>query len=184
MQLAKPEVCRCCFLRKGSNAEIICSPSSELFLSILVVSVLISIFRWLALPLRHSMHTHNTCSTESSQTPASSCLPRSAHTSLTASPLLPSYLISIWLTACGTQTHFDDQYHLLLSQTHTCRHKKTYTHLSFFVAFADIKKEKAAGSMQNNEVKAILISLGDEPDASRERRMINEEEKNKRKAVL
>lgn len=36
-------------------------------------------------------------------------------------------------------------------------------HASFFVAFADIKTEKAAGSMQNNEVKAILIRLGMSP---------------------
>lgn len=60
-------------------------------------------------------------------------------------------------------------------------HTDMYTHLSFFVAFADIKKEKAAGSMQNNEVKAILISLGDEPNASRARGVRNEEEKNKRR---
>ena len=38
--------------------------------------------------------------------------------------------------------------------------------------------------MQNNEVKAILISLGDEPNTSRARGMRNEEEKNKRRAVL
>lgn len=38
--------------------------------------------------------------------------------------------------------------------------------------------------MQNNEVKAILISLGDEPNTRRASRMRNEEEKNKRKAVL
>lgn len=72
--------------------------------------------------------------------------------------------------------------HLLHIHTHT--EKYIHTHLSFFVAFADIKKEKAAGSMQNNEVKAILISLGDEPNASRARGMRNEEEKNKRRAVL
>lgn len=66
-----------------------------------------------------------------------------------------------------------------LPPTHTCTH--TY---SFFVAFADIKKEKTAGSMQNNEVKAILISLGDEPNASRARGMRNEEEKNKKTAAL
>lgn len=38
--------------------------------------------------------------------------------------------------------------------------------------------------MQNNEVKAILISLGDEPNASRARGMRNEEEKNKKRAAL
>ncbi len=74
--------------------------------------------------------------------------------------------------------------HLLHTHTHTKRERNIYTHLSFFVAFADIKKEKAAGSMQNNEVKAILISLGDEPNLSRARGMRNEEEKNKRRAVL
>lgn len=66
-----------------------------------------------------------------------------------------------------------------MANTHLT-HVETHTQLSIFVAFADIKKEKAAGSMQNNEVKAVLISLGDEPNATRPGAMRNEEEKNKK----
>lgn len=193
MCLTKPEVCRCCwgffFLRKDTNAEIICRPSSKLFFTIREVSVLISIFHWLVLRLHQNAHIHthtrtkHSCSTETSQTPASCCLPRSAHTSLMASAP-PVLLISIWLTACGTQTHLMTNTHLYAhTHTHTNTQRYTHTHILLFVDFADIKTQKAAVSMQNNEVKAILISLGDKPNASRGRGMRNEDEKYKREAV-
>lgn len=85
------------FWGKGSNVLIICSPLSKLFVSIWVVSVHISIFCTTLTPVCEHRHTPHTCSAESSQTPASSRLPRSAHTSLTASAPSPlsCFLISI-----------------------------------------------------------------------------------------
>lgn len=186
------------FFAKDPNAVIICSPSSKLFFPIWAVSVLISIFCWLAFHLLQSVHTEththtcthrehllnrkqpNTCILSSPQVCPHFPDGRSASSS---SPLF-SFLSDSQLV--GLRHILMTKIHLLHTYTHTHAHVRTrtqtysthtYTHLSFFVAFADIKKKKAAGSMQNNEVKAILISLGDEPNASVARGMRNEEEK-------
>lgn len=100
---------------------------------------------------QNTQQTH-TWSAESSQTPASSWLQRSAcaspSTGIISPP--PSFLISIWLFTRGTQTDFDDQYPPPAWRWEL--HVHTHTQLSFCVGFVDIKAEKAGGSLQNNEV--------------------------------
>lgn len=91
----------------------------------------------------------------------------------------PSSLIAAAAAPCPSSfSHFypthslwDSHTHILVTNTtplvraqshiHMCSDTHTQTPTSFFVA--DIKPGKAAGSMQNNEVKAILIRLGMSP---------------------
>lgn len=136
MCLTKPEVCRCCwvffFLRKDTNAEIICRPSSKLFFTIREVSVLISIFHWLVLRLHQNAHIHthahetqllhgnqpNTCILLSPQVcphfPDGQCASCSSHFYLTH---------SLW-----DSDTFDDQYPPLRTHTHAHKHAEIYTY--------------------------------------------------------